>query len=158
MEFVTRHEPVIASWWYMLTVCCEASVSLSDLTYATLLIVINDPSATPFPVTVQTLLPISVDRSTHSLQVSVTIPSNNSQIHLMFPLNCQLRFTTSMSVPLPMCTIQIQTHTVTKIQIFLMMGAETQVVSWLWDCLITQRSVVADAETKAWSCAFILVT
>ena len=83
--------------------CGIASVSLSNRSYATLLIVLNDPGATPFPITVQTLLPIHVDRSTQSLPVIVTISSNKitmweSQIHLMFPLNCQLLFTTSMSV------------------------------------------------------------
>ena len=93
---------------------------MSEHRYATLLVMLNDPSATPFPVSLQTLLPLHVDRSTQSLQVSVTIPSNkttmwDSQIHLMFPLNCQLLFTTSMSVPSLLWTTQVQRHGVTTL-------------------------------------------
>ena len=55
---------------------CVASIRLSDHSYATLLILQTDPSATPFTVTVKTLLPIHIERSTQTLQVDVTIPSN----------------------------------------------------------------------------------
>ena len=151
--------------------CGVAFVRSSDRNYSTLLIVFNDPSDTPFPVTVKTLFLINRDRLTQQ----VTIPSNktmmwDSQIHLMFPLNCQLLFTTSMSVPSLLWTIQVQCHTDTKMRTILMMCRTFHVVyfgSWrsprgwltlrLFNYPKRKRSVVADAETKAWSCGFVLM-